>query len=91
MSDRPLLLKLLGEQRKRLVGSILGHVESADWYTHLDADDRDDLRDVVLEAVGRFYDLTRDLHAVLRDEGVTNERSVELLESIYREVRKASR
>jgi cation transport regulator ChaC len=88
MAERSLVLSLLGEQRRRLISAVLQHCEQSEWYGELTLVQREELRQTVLEAVGRFYDLVRDLHKVLQDETIQNERSVQLLESIHREVRR---
>ena len=52
---------MLGEQRKRLVASILGFMESEDWWGELHDDEREQLRAKVRGAIGVYHDVTLDL------------------------------
>jgi hypothetical protein len=80
------LVNLLSSQHKRLVATIMGHVER-EVYPALSLDQRRDLREVVLRAAGAYHDTALDcLKATASDDVIHNERLYELLEQIHRAV-----
>lgn len=78
------LARLIGARRKRLVATILGHVERN---CDLDPDVYGELRFVVLGALDEFCDLTRDILKVVSEDVVVNQHALELLEQLHRDVR----
>lgn len=82
MPSEDMAVRLIVEQRKRLVASILGYAERSFW-SRLSQDEREDFRAKVFDAVGVYTDFTRDLLRVA-DEGVLrNERALEMIEAIH--------
>ena len=81
------LMNLLTAQHKRLVATVMRHVER-EVYPALSIDQRRELREVVVRAAGVYHDTALDcLKAVSADDGVVrNERLYELLEQIHRAV-----
>lgn len=81
------LNNLLSSSHKRLVASIMRHVEK-DVYPHLSLDARRDLREVVVRAAGAYHDTALDcLKATSPDDSVvTNEHMLELVEQMHRVV-----
>lgn len=81
------LNNLLSSQHRRLVATVMGHIER-EVYPSLPVDARKDLREVVVRAAGVYHDAALDcLKAVSPDESViTNERLYDLLEQINRAV-----
>jgi hypothetical protein len=79
------LTNLLTAQHKRLVATVMRHVEK-EVYPALSIDQRRELREVVVRAAGVYHDTALDcLKAVSVDDGVVNnERLFELLEQIHR-------
>ena len=81
------LTGLLTAQHKRLVATVMKHIER-EVYPALSVEQRRDLREVVVRAAGVYHDTALDcLKAVASDDtGVTNERLYDLLELIHRAV-----
>jgi len=81
------LTNLLTSQHKRLVATVMRHIER-EVYPALSLDQRRDLREVVVRAAGVYHDTALDcLKAVSVDDTmVTNERLYDLLEQIHREM-----
>jgi HD superfamily phosphodiesterase len=81
------LMNLLTSQHKRLVATVMRHIER-DVYPALSLEQRRDLREVVVRAAGVYHDTALDcLKAVASDDTVvTNERLYDLLEQIHRAV-----
>lgn len=81
------LVNLLTAQHKRLVATVMRHIER-EVYPALSLDQRRDLREVVVRAAGVYHDAALDcLKAVSVDDTmVTNERLYELLGQIHRAV-----
>jgi HD superfamily phosphodiesterase len=81
------LTNLLTSQHKRLVATVMRHIER-EVYPALSLEQRRDLREVVVRAAGVYHDTALDcLKAVASDDTqVTNERLYDLLEQIHRAV-----
>jgi hypothetical protein len=79
------LTNLLTSQHKRLVATVMRHIER-EVYPVLSLEQRRDLREVVVRAAGVYHDTALDcLKAVVSDDTmVTNERLYDLLEQIHR-------
>lgn len=70
---------LLNEQRRRMVGSLMTHIEQR-VYPHLPESERKELRSRVLAAVGQYHDTCLDmLKASVVDDTVVNQEAVETL------------
>jgi len=82
-------MRVVSEQRKRLIASILSAAESSPWWRRLSADEKSAYRDKVITSVGVFYDLCRDVIKVTEEDGVRNEYAIELIEQIHSKVGKA--
>ena len=80
------LVNLLSSQHKRLVATVMRHIER-EVYPLLEADQRRDLREVVIRAAGVYHDAALDcLKATSSDDVIQNERVFDLLEQIHRAV-----
>lgn len=81
------LSNLLSSSHKRLVASIMRHVEK-DVYPYLTLEARRELRDVVVRAAGAYHDTALDcLKATSPGEDVViNDHMLELLEQMHRVV-----
>lgn len=81
------LANLLTSQHKRLVATVMRHIEK-DVYPVLTIDARRALREVVIRAAGVYHDAALDcVKASSSDDGVVhNERLYDLLEQIHRAV-----
>ena len=77
-----MVVRLLVEQRKRLIASILGHAERAFW-DRLSVEEREDFRSKVFEAIGNFTDFTRDVLKVVDEDQIRNDRALELIEAVH--------
>lgn len=75
----------LKRRRDRAVGSILGYAER-EVFQSLSAEQRAGLRQVVLDAMNGYHDSVLDL--VKAEDGVRNDRVIELLEQLDRHVRR---
>lgn len=76
--------RVITEQRKRCLASILGSAETSPWWNRLTRDEQIAHRQKVIDALGVFYDLVRDVIKVTDDaDTIRNEHAVDLLERIH--------
>lgn len=74
---------LMVEQRRRLVGSLMDHIEKR-VYPHLPPEVRTELRTKVLQCVGAYHDVVLDcLKASVNDGSVANDAALELLQQVH--------
>lgn len=74
------------EQRRRLVGSLMEHLERH-VYPKLTAPEQKALRDKVMASVGAYHDVVLDmLKASVSDGSMVNEHALEILADINRKV-----
>lgn len=79
--------QLAVEQRKRLVGSLMDHLEKR-VYPHIPQDERKALRDKVMSSVGVYHDFVIDcLKATVGGDAVVNEEALRLIGEIHTAVR----
>lgn len=78
----------LKRRRDRAVGSILGYAER-EIFSSLSVQQREGLRRVVLDAANGYHDSVLDL--VKAEDGVRNDRVIELLERLDRQMSQAGR
>lgn len=83
MAGDDLVGKLLAEQRRRLIATLLGTAESAPWWRDLTAEQQRAHRDKVLSSVGVFYDFCRDVVKVSSEDMTRNEYALELLQAVH--------
>lgn len=82
---------MLNEQRKRLVGTLMQHLE-AQVYPHLNDRERHDLRKKVLAATSSYHDICLDLlKASVNDGSMVNDEAIRLLARLNTEVRALTR
>lgn len=74
----------LKRRRDRAVGSILGYAER-ELFKDLSLEQRTQLRQIVLDALNGYHDSVLDL--LKAEDGVRNDRVIELLESLDRRIR----
>lgn len=82
----PMVLRLLAEQRKRCLATILTNAEASTWWTSLDTAEQQTFRDQVRSALGSFYDLARDIVKVSEEDttgAMQNELALDLIRSIH--------
>lgn len=84
------VMRVVTEQRKRCLASILGAAETSPWWTKLSRDEQLAYRQRVIDALGVFYDLCRDVIKVSDEDSVRNEHVVELIERIHTQVTRKS-
>lgn len=77
------VLRLLGEQRRRCLATILTGAESSAWWPRLSDAQQAAFRDQVRNALAVFYDLTRDVVKVTEDDSIRNELALDLIRSIH--------
>lgn len=87
MSGPPLVVKLMAEQRKRCLATILSGAESSPWWGQLTPAQQDAHRDQVRHALAIFYDFCRDVAKVTDDDGVRNDLALELIQAVYNQQR----
>lgn len=75
--------KIVAEQRKRLVASIMRSAEQSSWWRKLSTEEQVDYRDDVLSSINVFYELVRDIVKVSEDEVVSNDYVVKLIEKMH--------
>ncbi len=71
------------EQRKRLVGSIMRSVESSAWWPRITKDQQEELRDKVLDSIGRYHDFMLDVIKVGHDDSMRNDHAIALIEQVH--------
>jgi hypothetical protein len=76
------LARLIGERRKRLVATILGHAER-EFFTQLTPQQQRDFRAKTLTAIDDYADLMRDVLKISGDGVVLNSHALELLEALH--------
>lgn len=81
------MARLIGERRKRLVASILGHAERS-FYKQLTDVQQSDFREKVLKSVDEFCDLTRDILKIVGEDVLLNQHALELIEKLHDDVRR---
>lgn len=82
------LSALLSSSHRRLVATVMGHLERQ-VYPHLSIEDRRELREVVIRAAGTYHETALDCLKAADsgdDEVLRNERLWDLLEQIHRAV-----
>lgn len=78
----PQLIRLIGERRKRLVATIMGHAER-EFFSQLSAQQQAEFRKRTLGAIDEFADLMRDVVKITSDTTVVNDHAIVLLEQIH--------
>lgn len=78
-----MVVRLLSEQRKRCLATILNHAEASPWWTRLSDVQQIAYRDQVRAALAIFYDLTRDILKITEDDSVRNDLALELIRSVH--------
>lgn len=76
------LARLIGERRKRLVASILGHAER-EFFHLLTPQQQRDFRAKVLGSIDDFTDLMRDVLKISGEDVVVNQHALDLLEALH--------
>lgn len=79
------VIRVVTEQRKRCLASILGAAEASPWWGRLTKDEQQAYRAKVVDSLGVFYDLCRDVIKVTDEDGhgLRNDHAVELIERIH--------
>lgn len=77
------VMRVVTEQRKRCLASILGAAETSAWWGRLTREEQQAYRLRVIDALGVFYDLCRDVIKVADEDGLRNDHAVALIESIH--------
>ena len=77
------VMKVVTEQRKRCLASILGAAENSGWWGKLSREEQVVYRQRVIDALGVYSDLCRDVIKVSDDDGLRNEHAVNLIERIH--------
>lgn len=78
-----LVNRLLVEQRKRMVASILGGAENSPWWSRLRPEEQQAYRVKVRDATGVFYDFCRDVIKCGEEDAAINEHVVRVIESVH--------
>jgi hypothetical protein len=76
------LIKLVGERRKRLVASIMGHAER-EFFAQLSPTQQREFRTKTLTAIDEFADLMRDVIKITGEDSVVNAHAIDLLQQIH--------
>lgn len=75
--------RLLGEQRKRLIASIMGAAENSPWWARLNPTEQRAYRDKVLNSIGTFYDFCKDVVKVTGDDVIRNDYALEMIRQVH--------
>lgn len=76
-------VKLLAEQRKRMLASIMRAAEAETWWGVLKRDEQERYRTKVVDSINVFYDFCRDVIKVSEEDGVSNDAAVKLLGQVH--------
>lgn len=76
------LARLIGERRKRLVATILGHAER-EFFDALTIEQQQDFRRKTLSAIDDFTDLMRDVLKITSEDVLVNGHALELLQALH--------
>jgi hypothetical protein len=86
-----LVQKMLGEQRRRLVGSLMTYLEQ-NVYDHLTPAEQQALRAKVLTSVGAYHDVTLDLVKSLDDgDMAVNKLALDAIAALHDDVKALGR
>lgn len=91
MAGEDMVRRLLGEQRRRLVASLLGAAEASSWWPQLGLVEQRSYRDKVLASIGTYHDFCLDVLKVSGEDSVRNERALELIEQVHASQRRVER
>lgn len=80
-----MVVRLLSEQRRRCLATILNSAESSPWWGRLTEAQQNAFRDQVRSSLNIFYDLTRDLIKVTEDDGVRNDLALDLIRAMHQQ------
>lgn len=80
------VIRVVTEQRKRCLATILGAAETSPWWGRLTKEEQVAYRQRVIDSLGVFYDLCRDVIRVTDEDSVRNDHAVALIESIHNTV-----
>ncbi len=83
----PVVVRLLSEQRKRCLATILNAAESTPWWSTLSANQQQTYREQVRSALSIFYDLARDVVKVSDDDGLRNDLALDLIRAVHNQQR----
>ena len=83
-----MLRRLLAEQRRRLVGGILGAAETSAWWSKVTPPEQRAFREKVLASIGVYYDLCLDLIKVGGEDGMRNEHALTLIMQVHESQRR---
>lgn len=81
-SDNDLARRLVMEQRRRAIGTIMGAIEELA-YPKLSQAEQRTLRQHVLNGMGAYHDFVLDVLKVKHDDMVQNEETLRLLRDIH--------
>lgn len=81
-SEGDLARRLVMEQRKRAVGTIMGAVENLA-HPHMPHKDRQALRLAILNGIGAYHDFVLDVLKVKGDDMVQNEETLRVLRELH--------
>lgn len=84
----PMVMRLLAEQRKRCLATILTSAETSPWWSRLSDNQQQVFRDQVRTAIAVFYDLSRDVVKVSEDDSQRNELALDLIRSVHTQQQK---
>jgi hypothetical protein len=87
MNGPSVTTRIVAEQRKRLVASVMRAAEQSTWWRKLTPNEQADFRDDTLTAINVFYELVRDIVKVSEDDGIRNDYAIKLIEKMHAEQR----
>lgn len=80
--DSDIIRRLAVEQRKRLVASVMQHLET-EVFPHLSEAQARATRDKVVGSVNAYHDFILDVLKVNREDSVRNEESLRLIRQVH--------
>lgn len=85
--NTPVVIRLLAEQRKRCLATILNSAENSAWWSTLTSGQQNLFREQVRSAISVFYDLTRDVVKVTEDDTPRNDLVLDAIRAMHSEQR----
>ncbi len=84
-------MRIVAEQRKRLVASIMRGAEQSTWWRKLTPEEQGAFRDDTLTSINVFYELVRDIVKVSEDDGIRNDQAIQLINAVHQSQREIMR
>lgn len=87
VNGNQVVVRLLGEQRKRCFATIMNAAENSTWWATLNDSQQGLFREQARSAIAVFYDLVRDVVKVTDDDAPRNDLVLDAIRAMHSEQR----